>query len=397
MFTAFRRRLVTPATAPIPASRRRIAAVTVVCATALGFAAVAATPAQASGAPLLLFSSSEVGGTLTVTDSVPSMRTLNYQSATRITVQNLKGVPIAEYSGENYTGQCVTHVALNDSESYNLGSYNGWGPASVAINLTCGQWPGNLYGTPITIDAITSMGDYTGQLNDPIFKPSGMVLDVPNGTRDGGARTVTWTHNGGDNQRWYLKKVGTIGSTIPNATANMRLDPASLTAYKLISVIGNDYINARCLEAAGATPQIGAVVETYPCDPNAKNQPNQLWLTASNQHTQSQDSFPDWAGPRTSNQQVSTGERMSAWQSNVAVPTEGLSNEWFNGAMLSGNSPANYPVLTESSDKGNPVNGSTLTMENQIPTLAGLLTQSWWIGAPSGCVGLYSTCGPIGG
>ncbi|MFI8221253.1 RICIN domain-containing protein [Streptomyces sp. NPDC085932] len=44
--------------------------------------------------------------------------------------------------------------------------------------------------------------------------------------------------------------------------------------FKAITAENHDL----CLEATGASPSVGAVVQQYRCDPNAKDQPNQSWF-----------------------------------------------------------------------------------------------------------------------
>lgn len=61
-----------------------------------------------------------------------------------------------------------------------------------------------------------------------------------------------------------------------------------------------------------------------------------------------------------------------------------------NAAMITGNNPTSWPVLTQSS-LGAPTDGFTLTMETQRPGNSGTFTQAWWIepiGSPSMCIGL---------
>jgi Ricin-type beta-trefoil lectin domain-like len=94
------------------------------------------------------------------------------------------------------------------------------------------------------------------------------VIDVPNVTTAWGTQLDVWQANGGDNQRWYLQRAANLGNGYPGG----------VDVYRIISVYGNDWNDARCLEASGANPQIGATVEQYGCDPNWMNQANQLWI-----------------------------------------------------------------------------------------------------------------------
>jgi hypothetical protein len=388
---------------PAPASARRsrvgrrLGAATLVGAAAIGL--VAACPAQALpvAGPNLYFTSPSATS-LDVTDSVPSLSALNFNYAAQMVASNLSGVPIAVYDGINYTGTCTNILPSNNSyEAFLAGGPAAVFPRSVAINLTCGQDPSTLYGTPITI-AGTQLGTLSKEaypFTGPVYAPSSMVIDDPAGTRAWGTPTQTWTSNGGDNQRWYLKQVGTTTVTAPEEWQVGQT--VSVKTYKLVSVIGNDYTDAVCLEAAGATPQVGATVDTYGCDPNAKNQPNQLWLTASVRRVPSGDSFPDNAGNRTDNTQVQAG--MPVGVSVYSADQTGYSNVFFNAAMLTGDDPANYPVLTESSTL-TPQNGSTLTMESQMSGDLGYREQSWWMTQPSTpssqgatstpCIGMYA-------
>jgi hypothetical protein len=339
--------------------RGRLTAAAVVCATGIGFGAVAAAPAQAaSGDPRLVFSSTEEAATLTVADIVPALSGNHFD---RMSVINRQGTPISVYAGANYTGTCTTYTASSDNQTFTLNTANGWGPSSVTIGLTCNQWPGLAYGTPVVI-AATDHGTRAST-----YVPSNLALDVPGGSRDWGARTVTWTKNGGDNQRWFMKPVG-------EQTAQLTNTQADVTTYKLISVMGNDYANARCLEVAGANPQVGAAVETYACDPNAQNQPNQLWVNASAPGTQ--DSFTRVGiGARALRPSVQPGQLPDA----ADVPGLGYSNVWFNAAMMPiGSSVTNYPVLTQSATLKTQ-NGSTLTMEGQASGGDFYMSQTWWV------------------
>jgi hypothetical protein len=179
---------------------------------------------------------------------------------------------------------------------------------------------------------------------------------------------VTWDQNGGDNQRWYLKEV----SVIPSAEWNgldgdgrtrytCQAGVYSLHAYKLISVMNNDYINARCLEALGANPQVGATVDTYPCDPNAKNQPNQLWISNHSINMSQAHAFD--GTPMSANPQVAANQLGS--------------NVWYNAAMLTGANPTQFPALTL--DASSALNGTTLSMEPQAAGIAGYFEQSFWM------------------
>lgn len=82
------------------------------------------------------------------------------------------------------------------------------------------------------------------------------VIDVPNLTTARGTQLDGWQANGGDNQKWYLQRAGNLGNG-----SSFRLD-----AFRIISVYGNDWNDARRLQGPlerlqirdGAWPPSGA-------------------------------------------------------------------------------------------------------------------------------------------
>ena len=77
-------------------------------------------------------------------------------------------------------------------------------------------------------------------------------------------------------QQWHLQLTGWVRVELSGMSRGQGWTYAP--AYKIVSVRGNDWANAVCLDAFGAQPQVYHEVGTYPCDPNAINQPNQLWI-----------------------------------------------------------------------------------------------------------------------
>jgi Ricin-type beta-trefoil lectin domain-like len=88
------------------------------------------------------------------------------------------------------------------------------------------------------------------------------VVEVPNSSDAWGTTLDLQPANGNANQFWYFQPAGTVSQ-----------GGSVTTEYRIINKNSND-----CMEAAGADPQDGATVDQYGCDPNAINQPNQLWL-----------------------------------------------------------------------------------------------------------------------
>ncbi|MBV7696579.1 RICIN domain-containing protein [Streptomyces sp. TRM70350] len=80
-------------------------------------------------------------------------------------------------------------------------------------------------------------------------------IDVPQSSKESGKPLQLYSRNGTDAQQWKVVDTGAGGG------------------YYQIRNIGNDL----CLDITGMNPQPGAPVLQYQCDPNEKNQPNQLW------------------------------------------------------------------------------------------------------------------------
>jgi hypothetical protein len=93
------------------------------------------------------------------------------------------------------------------------------------------------------------------------------VVDVPNHSRSWGQQLQVWAPNGGANQIWATIKTGEY--------LMVQTPRGQLVSDDFVKIVNEE--SGLCLEAAGMNPTEGAVVQQYGCDPNAHNQPNQLW------------------------------------------------------------------------------------------------------------------------
>jgi Ricin-type beta-trefoil lectin domain-like len=240
----------------------------------------------------------------------------------------------------NYTGSwsngapTVEIVNQNSGQYLNAGQAEGSGllQSSVATNEDGGGWSNQWSlirssgGIPFILSATDD--DWSVYPGNPVgTTPSNEVLDVPNWSSSWGTPLDVWPANGGDNQTWYLQEAGTL--QLPHDTVD---------EYRIVNVYGNDWADARCLEAQGADPQNGAIIDQYGCDPNYVDQPNQLWVIVT------------WE---------TDGTLSGATSASLGASDPGT--ELVNVATLSGADWWNSPSLTQSSNIS-PISGSTMTL-----------------------------------
>ena len=181
----------------------------------------------------------------------------------------------------NYTGgwngaaPIATIVNKNSGKDLNVFGTNAGtgliqgGPVSSSGNYEnlgySNQWSviRSTGGIPFVMSA-TNPSDNVGDASK-----SNLVVEVPSSSTGWGTPADLQAANGGTNQQWYLQAAGTIDFPANGATA---------TEYRIINANGATGPNPVCLEAQGSNAQDGAVVDECGCDPNAINQPNQLWI-----------------------------------------------------------------------------------------------------------------------
>jgi hypothetical protein len=96
-----------------------------------------------------------------------------------------------------------------------------------------------------------------------------LVLDVPNHSTAWAQPLQLWERNYGDNQLWQIdERTQEVGTATVSGTG--------LTTVLYPFVIKNRG-NGLCVDAPGLQPAVDSIVQQYPCDPNFRNQPNQLW------------------------------------------------------------------------------------------------------------------------
>lgn len=101
--------------------------------------------------------------------------------------------------------------------------------------------------------------DPTDRSTFDIAASATLKIDVPLSSKDSGKQLQLYHHNGTLAQQWKV------------------LDTKAGGGYYQIRNAGNGL----CLEISGADPKPGDPVQQYRCDPNAKNQANQLWKFSS--------------------------------------------------------------------------------------------------------------------
>jgi hypothetical protein len=107
------------------------------------------------------------------------------------------------------------------------------------------------------------------------------VIDDDHDLSTWGNKAQTWSQNGTNAQRVYLHRVDTRQLTYAmpvSGASSPAVGSISAGAYKIMHYTADGHV--LCLDAdgtGGAAPGAGARVGWYGCDPNAVNQPNQLW------------------------------------------------------------------------------------------------------------------------
>jgi hypothetical protein len=321
------------------------------------------------------------------------------------TIQNDQGGMCLDVSGASTAdGAPVIQWPCNgqDNQEWQInytGSSNGAAPIATIVNKNSGKdlnvvgnadGAGLVQGSAVSYAASNGSGGYSNQWSltrstggIPFLlsasktnwsnintSPTNELLEVPNSTTAWGAPVDLQPATGQDNQKWYLQAAGTVSLG----------GEGTVTEYRIINVYGNDWAGARCLEARGANPQDGAVVEQYGCDPNSINEPNQLWVIQGTFYS------ADPAVPSGGFLPPSTSFGAFDGASIYNVATLAQTDDTLDGL--------NSPMLTESSNIY-PSGGSTMTiMSVNSSSSAGLPpTNDVWnlneieTGQPSGASG----------
>jgi hypothetical protein len=168
---------------------------------------------------------------------------------------------------------------------------------------------------------------------------SNLVLEVPSSSTGWGTPVDLQAANGGTNQQWYLQAAGTVDFPAE--------EPTPTTEYRIINANGATGPNPVCLEAEGSNAQDGAVVDEYGCDPNAINQPNQLWII----HSQALGGTGNWLNGSSS---------FGAWPVADVYNVATIQKESY-GPDGDGFDYSKSPALTVSSPR-TPQSGSTMTL-----------------------------------
>jgi hypothetical protein len=95
-----------------------------------------------------------------------------------------------------------------------------------------------------------------------------LVLDVPNHSTAWAQPLQLWERNYGDNQLWDIEWRKEAGYGTITGTGFTH------TSYPFVIINRG---NGLCVDAPGMQPAVDSMVQQYPCDPNFRNQPNQLW------------------------------------------------------------------------------------------------------------------------
>jgi hypothetical protein len=142
-----------------------------------------------------------------------------------------------------------------------------------------------------------TLGDVLAQIDGTYGEPTRIhlnssvsgtqVLEDPGDLSTWGnpARTADDLYASNNSQRFYFYRVTTRSITysypIPGAPQAVWSSTADVGVYKIMHYTANGHV--LCLDAdgtGGVAPGVGAAVTWYGCDPNAVNQPNQLWVYA---------------------------------------------------------------------------------------------------------------------
>ncbi|GAA5192404.1 hypothetical protein GCM10023322_51930 [Rugosimonospora acidiphila] len=179
---------------------------------------------------------------------------------------NLAGRTVAFYADINYQGACFQYTFGSSLDGVPLPSTIQ--VSSIAFDLSCTTDPATMFGHRNLIS---------------VYGAQNEVLDVPAYSTSWGTNLQLYgAHNPStDNQSLYIKPVG---QTVPEVSANGV--PYSVQLVKIMHAENRDWSNVTCLEVPGdRIGQPNLPVEQYGCDPNAVNQPNQLWAFVSLDYT----------------------------------------------------------------------------------------------------------------
>jgi hypothetical protein len=96
------------------------------------------------------------------------------------------------------------------------------------------------------------------------------LVDVPDDSTQNGQDLALWDEDHSDSQKWeMIPAEGYQVDTFPTSNGRQR---ETLQTFKLRNVH-----SGLCMEMEGTTPFWGAAVQQNKCDPNEKDQPNQVW------------------------------------------------------------------------------------------------------------------------
>lgn len=129
-------------------------------------------------------------------------------------------------------------------------------PGAPTLPTTSGT-----FGNPVNIYTGGTTGDLTNQ-----------VIEVPFNSSASGTGARVYNVNGSNAQRVYFQRV-TSATVHPTAGDTSQ----QMAAYRIVHFTQDGQL---CLDADGSNgaPGAGSAVTWFQCDPNATNQPNQLWL-----------------------------------------------------------------------------------------------------------------------
>lgn len=118
--------------------------------------------------------------------------------------------------------------------------------------------------TASTASAANSIGDFFILADTEV---SGRAIQVPGDVSSWGQALQVSPYTGGRRQTWQMIPAGPVRE----AWSGMEGRTRPSEGYKIVNSGG------LCVDAWGATPTVGAVIQQYGCDPSSVDQPNQLW------------------------------------------------------------------------------------------------------------------------
>jgi hypothetical protein len=132
-----------------------------------------------------------------------------------------------------------------------------------------GSGPGAV--TASTASAANSIGDFFILADTEV---SGRAIQVPGDVSSWGQALQVSPYTGGRRQTWQMIPAGPVreaGLPARSSASGMEGRTRPSEGYKIVNSGG------LCVDAWGATPTVGAVIQQYGCDPSSVDQPNQLW------------------------------------------------------------------------------------------------------------------------